>query len=73
MVDVFERIFSKELMAKEAKGEARGEARGRLEGIVSTARKLLSMGVLSLKQIAQATGLSVSELEAMRDEIHQGS
>ena len=69
MVDVFERIFSKELKAKEIKGKREGKR----EGIVSTARKLLAMGVLTLKQIAQATGLPISELEAMKAQMHQGS
>ena len=73
MVDVFERIFSKELTAKETKGRVEGRSEGRAEGIVSTARKLLAMGVLTLKQIAQATGLSISELEAMKAQMHQGS
>ena len=67
MMDVFERIFAKELKAERSEGLAEGLA----EGIASTARKLLAMGVLTLKQIAQATGLSISELEAMRAEMHQ--
>ena len=73
MVDVFERIFAKELTEKKTEGRAEGRAEGITEGIASTARKLLAMGVLTLKQIAQATGLSISELEVMRDEVHQGS
>lgn len=59
----------------EAKREGRREGRregkreGKREGVIATARELLLMGVLTLKQIAQATGLPIPELEAMRDEI----
>ena len=53
-----------------AEGEARGEARGRAEGEArgraDTARNLLRMG-LELSQIAEATGLSLDEIEALRD------
>ena len=81
MVDVFDRIFAKEIAAKKnegiaegrAEGLIQGERKGKREGIASTARKLLAMGVLTLKQIAQATGLSISELEAMKAQMHQGS
>ena len=37
------------------------------KAIFSTARQLLRMGDLTLKQIAQATGLSVADLEAMNN------
>ena len=53
-----------------AEGEARGEARGRAEGEArgraDTARNLLRMG-LAPSQIAEATGLSLDEIEALRD------
>ena len=49
-------------------GLAEGEARGRLEGshqkALETARNLLQFG-LSQKKIAQATGLSLKEVEAL--------
>ena len=55
-----------------AEGEARGEARGRAEGRAEgeargradTARNLLRMG-LAPSQIAEATGLSLDEIEAL--------
>ena len=46
----------------EAKGRAEGEAKGRAD----TARNLLRMG-LELSQISEATGLSLDEIEALRD------
>ena len=53
-----------------AEGEARGEARGRAEGEArgraDTARNLLRMG-LAPSQITEATGLSLDEIEALRD------
>ena len=50
-------------------GLIEGERKGERKGLLATARQLLLMGVLPLKQIAQATGLSISELEAMKDEV----
>lgn len=47
-------------------GEAMGraEAKGRAEGFIATARKLKSLGIPS-ETIAQATGLSLAEVEAL--------
>ena len=46
-----------------AKGEGRAE--GRAEANIATARKLKAMGLLSVQQIADATGLSVTEIEQL--------
>ena len=50
-------------------GEARGIQRGRTEGIqlgrTETARNLLRMG-LDLTQIAEATGLPLEEIQALK-------
>jgi predicted transposase/invertase (TIGR01784 family) len=46
--------------------ELRGEARGELKGKKETARNLLSMG-LSTEQISTATGLSVQEIESLKN------
>jgi predicted transposase/invertase (TIGR01784 family) len=48
-----------------AEGIAEGKAEGELKGKRETAVNLLSMG-LGTEQIAQATGLSVAEIEALR-------
>ena len=48
--------------------EAKGEARGRAEGRAETARNLIRMG-LDLDKIAQATGLPMDEVEALKAEI----
>ncbi len=54
----------------EAKGRAEGEAEGRAEGEAKgkadTARNLLRMGITP-SQISEATGLSLEEIEALRD------
>ncbi|MBQ7691202.1 MAG: hypothetical protein IJT30_08460, partial [Muribaculaceae bacterium] len=49
-----------------AEGMAEGRAEGRAEGIVQTARNMLEMG-METETIAQATGLDVSQIEALRD------
>ena len=46
-----------------AKGEGRAEVRA--EANIATARKLKAMGMLSVQQIADATGLSVTEVEQL--------
>ena len=48
-----------------AEGMSKGLAEGRKEKAVETARTLLSMRTLTKGQIAQATGLSVEEVEAL--------
>ena len=55
-----------------AEGELKGKREGKREGVIATARQLLSMRVLTLQQIAQATGLSIPEIEALRGEGCQG-
>ena len=59
------------------KGKAEGHAEGLVEGMqkgiaegdrkrqISTARSLKSMGILSVSQIAEATGLTTDEIEAL--------
>ena len=49
----------------EARGEAKGEARGKVEGAIATAKNLKNLGLLTNQQIADATGLSLSEIEAL--------
>ncbi|MBK5964453.1 hypothetical protein CCR95_10245 [Thiocystis minor] len=48
------------------KGEQLGMQKGRLAATQDTARNLIALGVLSDWQIAQATGLSVVQIEALR-------
>ena len=45
--------------------EARGEARGEYNTKVATARNFLAMGLLSVEQIAQGTGLTVEEVASL--------
>ena len=56
----------------EKRGELRGEQRGRLQGEKavreSTAKNLIQMGI-SAEIIAQATGLSIAQIEAFKNEI----
>jgi predicted transposase YdaD len=47
-------------------GERIGILRGRLETAQATARNLIALGMLNDGQIAQATGLSVAQVEALR-------
>ncbi|MBK1719990.1 Rpn family recombination-promoting nuclease/putative transposase [Thiocystis violacea] len=48
------------------KGRQEGRQEGRLEAALDTARNLIMLGVLSDGQIAQATGLRVAQVEALR-------
>jgi predicted transposase/invertase (TIGR01784 family) len=47
-------------------GEQLGMQKGRLAAAQDTARNLIALGVLSDGQIAQATGLTVAQVEALR-------
>ena len=61
-------------LLKEARQEGRQEGRregrqeGRQESAQATARNLIGLGMLSDGQIAQATGLGVAQVEALRRE-----
>ena len=67
-----------ELFYAEKKGLEKGRQEGRQEGLeqgirkgeqenaLKTAENLLSMGVLTAEQIAQATGLSMKEIQKLR-------
>ena len=46
-------------------GMEKGMEKGRKEEKIDMARKLKSMGVLSVGQIAETTGLSVEEIEKL--------
>ena len=56
----------------EKRGELRGEQHGRIQGEKavreSTAKNLIQMGI-SAEIIAQATGLSIAQIEAFKNEI----
>ena len=49
----------------EARGEARGEAKGERKKALMTAKNLKVLGLLSNKQIADATGLAIEEVEEL--------
>lgn len=53
----------------ELRGEQRGEKRGEKRGIKNTARKLLSLGV-DINIIAESTNLSITEIEALKNDIN---
>ena len=53
------------LKNREERGRAEGEARGEARARANMARRMLAMD-LTLDQISQATGLPLSEIEAMR-------
>lgn len=65
--------YTSTLQTAEKKGHAEGKAEGLAEGMEkgerkaneAIARKLKSMGVLSVEQIADTTGLSVEEIERL--------
>ena len=53
-----------------SEGRAKGIAEGKAEGVkdtrIETAKNLIKMSVLTLSQIAQATGLPEQELEELK-------
>lgn len=53
----------------EARGIALGEARGEAKGIAATARRMLTLR-FTPEQIAQATELSLEQIEALRAHPH---
>ena len=55
-------------MLKES--DQRGERRGRREGRRETARNLIANGTVPLETIAECSGLSLEEVESMRNSIH---
>ena len=55
-------------MLKES--DQRGERRGRREGRMETARNLIANGTVPLETIAECSGLSLEEIESMRNSIH---
>ena len=69
--------MSEKFLKGEAKGRAEGLAEGRAEGLaegraegdrkrqISTATSLKQMGILSVNQIADATGLSEEEINKL--------
>ncbi|GHV30760.1 hypothetical protein FACS1894167_12110 [Synergistales bacterium] len=54
------------ITSAERRGEAKGEAKGLAKGKAEIAKNLLSLGV-DYETIAKATGLSVAEIESLRD------
>ena len=48
----------------EFRGEAKGRAEGRAEGVITTARNFKALGIPA-EMIAQATGLTLAEIEAL--------
>lgn len=65
LAENLENLVKKERLQGEQIGVQRGRLEGRLEGKRETARKLISMNVLTCTQIAEASGLTESEVEAL--------
>ena len=67
MAMLFDQGYVTEVALKESRAEGREEGReeGEYNTKVATARNLLALGVLSLEQIAQVTGLTVEEVASL--------
>ena len=59
--------FKSGLAEGKSLGLAEGEARGSRQAKLETAKNLLQFGGLSIENIAQATGLSKAEVEAIHN------
>ena len=57
--------YTSTLQTAEKKGRAEGRAEGELKAKLNTARNLKAMGVLSVEQIAAATGLTIDEIKSL--------
>jgi predicted transposase/invertase (TIGR01784 family) len=55
----------------ELRGEQRGEQRGERKGKIETAINLIKMGVLTIKQIAQSTGLTEEDIIEAKNTIDE--
>lgn len=53
-----------------AEGMAAGETRGRAAEKLNTAKHLLRLGKLNVKEVAQITGLSLGEIESIKNKIN---
>ncbi len=72
-----ESVVYQELLAEgEAKGEAKGKVEGKAEGKAEATRKfaanLLRMG-MSLTQIAEATELTIEQVQILQNELQQSN
>ena len=67
MTMLFDQGYVTEVALKESREEGRAEGReeGAYDKAVATARNLLAMGLLSVEQIAQGTGLTVEEVASL--------
>ncbi len=68
-----ESVVYQELLAEgEAKGEAKGKAEGKAEATRKFAANLLRMG-MSLAQIAEATELTIEQVQILQNELQQSN
>ena len=65
MLSVLDKVEARGIQLGEARGIKLGRNEGRNEGIAATARRMLDRGVLP-EQVADFTGLSPDEVEALR-------
>ena len=63
MTMLFDQGYVNEIARKESREEGREE--GAYNTKIATARNFLAMGLLSVEQIAQGTGLTVEEVAAL--------
>ena len=65
MCEIMEEFGEKKLEEGRLEGRAEGRAEGRLESARRTAAALIALGKLTLSQIAEATQLSLEEVERL--------
>ena len=64
-MDVFERIFSKELMAKKAEGKIEGKREGKREGLAEGVRLVASRMLEQGMPLEQISALTMMPIEAI--------
>jgi predicted transposase/invertase (TIGR01784 family) len=73
---VYQEILAEGEAKGEAKGKAEGEAKGKAEGKAEATKKfaanLLRMG-MSLTQIAEATELTIEQVQVLQNELQQSN
>ena len=65
MCEIMEEFGEKKLEEGRLEGRLEGRAEGRLESARRTAAALIALGKLTLSQIAEATQLSLEEVERL--------
>ncbi len=66
MCKAVEEFAERRAAASKAEGRAEGKAEGRRETMLATAKRMLKSGMLTLKDIAKFSGLSLAQVKKLQ-------